>query len=155
MAEQGELDSVLSAVADPTRRGLLEQLAARGSATATSLAAGLPISRQAVVKHLAILSQAGLVAGRRQGREVRYVVRPAGLAATARQLAALAAQWDRRLSEIRRIAESPRGGHDANPERHQRNRDDLEIRQAEGYADDGKAEQRAGDQVAEGQPPAG
>jgi DNA-binding transcriptional ArsR family regulator len=138
--EDGQLDSVLSAVADPTRRGLLTELAARGSATATGLAAGLPISRQAVVKHLAILSQAGLVAGRRQGREMRYVVRPAGLAATARQLAGLAAQWDRRLMQIRRIAESPPGGHDLHAERHQRDRDDLEVGDPQRDADDRDAE---------------
>jgi DNA-binding transcriptional ArsR family regulator len=100
------LDEVLSAVADPTRRLLLTELAARGAATATALAAGLPISRQAVVKHLTVLGEAGLVGKTRQGREVRYVVRPAHLAATADQLAGLAAEWDQRLAEIKRLAES-------------------------------------------------
>jgi DNA-binding transcriptional ArsR family regulator len=104
-----QLDEVLSAVAGPTRRRLLEELAFRGAATATALARDLPISRQAVVKHLAVLSQAGLADKNRQGREVSYVARPEGLAATARQLAGLAAEWDRRLGEIRQIAESQRG----------------------------------------------
>lgn len=104
-----QLDGVLSAVADPTRRSLLAELAVRGAATATALARDLPVSRQAVVKHLAVLSQAGLVDKNRQGREVSYVARPEGVAATARQLAELAAEWDRRLGEIRRIAESQRG----------------------------------------------
>lgn len=133
--EDDQLDSVLSAVADPTRRGLLTELAGRGGATATALAASLPISRQAVVKHLAVLSQAGLVGSRRQGREVRYTVRPASLATTARQLAGLAAQWDHRLSEVKRIAESPRGGSDPDAERHQRDQDDLEVRPIASPAD--------------------
>jgi DNA-binding transcriptional ArsR family regulator len=101
--EPGE---VLVALADPTRRHLLAELAARGTATGTELAEQLPVSRQAVVKHLAVLSRAGLVAGQREGREVRYVARPEGLAATARWMAELAAEWDQRLRDIKRIAES-------------------------------------------------
>ena len=97
---------VLVALADPTRRHLLAELAARGTATGTELAEQLPVSRQAVVKHLAVLSRAGLVAGQREGREVRYVARPEGLAATARWMAELAAEWDQRLRDIKRIAES-------------------------------------------------
>jgi DNA-binding transcriptional ArsR family regulator len=93
-------------MADPTRRRLLEELAGRGEATATALASELPISRQAVVKHLAVLSRADLVSARRRGREVRYVIRPDGVAATARWMARLAADWDRRLSQIKTIAES-------------------------------------------------
>ncbi|MFF8842076.1 ArsR/SmtB family transcription factor [Streptomyces sp. NPDC015127] len=100
------VDSVLVALADPTRRQLLELLAAKGEATATMLAERLPVSRQAVVKHLAVLDAAGLVSGRRAGREVRYAVRPAALDATARWMAALAADWDRRLANIKRVAEA-------------------------------------------------
>jgi DNA-binding transcriptional ArsR family regulator len=59
-----------------------------------------------VVKHLAVLDAAGLVSGRRIGREVRYAVQPAALDATARRMAALAADWDRRLSNIKRVAEA-------------------------------------------------
>ncbi|WP_031160351.1 ArsR/SmtB family transcription factor [Streptosporangium roseum] len=98
-------DSVLVALADPTRRQLLDLLAAQGEATATTLAGRLPVSRQAVVKHLAVLDAAGLVSGSRVGREVRYAVRPAALDATARWMAALAADWDRRLANIKRVAE--------------------------------------------------
>jgi DNA-binding transcriptional ArsR family regulator len=101
-----QADEILSAVADPTRRQLLGELAARGTATATGLARQLPITRQAVVKHLAVLSRAGLVSSHRDGREVRYAPRPEGLAATAQWLTALAAEWDVRLHEIKRIAES-------------------------------------------------
>ncbi|MGV9883228.1 ArsR/SmtB family transcription factor [Streptomyces sp. NPDC003006] len=100
------VDSVLSALADPTRRQLLDLLAAQGEATATTLAAGLPVSRQAVVKHLAVLDAAGLVSGDRVGREVRYAVRPASLDATAQWMASLAADWDRRLANIKRVAEA-------------------------------------------------
>jgi DNA-binding transcriptional ArsR family regulator len=100
------VDSVLVALADPTRRQLLDLLAAQGEATATTLAERLPVSRQAVVKHLAVLDAAGLVSGGRVGREVRYAVRPAALDATARWMAALAADWDRRLANIKRVAEA-------------------------------------------------
>ncbi|GAA3595453.1 metalloregulator ArsR/SmtB family transcription factor [Nonomuraea rosea] len=100
------VDGVLVALADPTRRQLLDLLAAQGEATATTLAERLPVSRQAVVKHLAVLDAAGLVTGGRVGREVRYAVRPAALDATARWMAALASDWDRRLAAIKRIAEA-------------------------------------------------
>ncbi|MGW0467928.1 ArsR/SmtB family transcription factor [Streptomyces sp. NPDC003027] len=100
------VDSVLGALADPTRRRLLDLLAAQGEATATTLAERLPVSRQAVVKHLAVLDAAGLVSGGRVGREVRYAVRPAALDATARWMASLAADWDRRLATIKRVAEA-------------------------------------------------
>ncbi|MFD6988382.1 ArsR/SmtB family transcription factor [Streptomyces sp. NPDC059943] len=104
------IDSVLVALADPTRRQLLELLAAQGEITATTLAAQLPVSRQAVVKHLAVLDAAGLVSGGRVGREVRYAVRPAALDATARWMAALAVDWDRRLANIKRVAEAGTAG---------------------------------------------
>ncbi|KOY56810.1 ArsR/SmtB family transcription factor [Streptomyces sp. XY332] len=108
-AGAGAVDDVLAALADPTRRRLLDLLAAQGEASATALADRLPVSRQAVVKHLAVLDAAGLVSGSRVGREVRYAVRPAALDATARWMAALAADWDRRLAHIKRIAESAEG----------------------------------------------
>ncbi|WP_053722613.1 ArsR/SmtB family transcription factor [Saccharothrix sp. NRRL B-16348] len=101
-----EVDSVLAALVDPTRRALLDLLAAHGETTATKLAEQLPVSRQAVVKHLAVLDAAGLVSGGRVGREVRYSVRPAGLDVTARWMASLAADWDRRLATIKRLAEA-------------------------------------------------
>ncbi|WP_239103938.1 ArsR/SmtB family transcription factor [Microbispora corallina] len=100
------VDGVLAALADPTRRHLLDLLSEHGQATATTLAVGLPVSRQAVVKHLAVLDAAGLVDSTKVGREVRYSVRSAALDATARWMAALAAEWDRRLARIKRIAEA-------------------------------------------------
>ncbi|WP_208298735.1 ArsR/SmtB family transcription factor [Streptomyces liangshanensis] len=114
-ADQDPVGDVLSALADPTRRRILDALAAHGEATATVLAAELPVSRQAIVKHLAVLDRAGLVAGRRAGREARYAVRPAGLGATARWMDRIAAEWDGRLSAIKRLAEatgSPAGASD-------------------------------------------
>jgi DNA-binding transcriptional ArsR family regulator len=97
---------VFAALADPTRREVLGLLGVEGERTATALAARLPISRQAIVKHLAVLDEAGLVAGHRVGREVRYAVRPEALVATARWMAALANDWDRRLATIKRLAEA-------------------------------------------------
>lgn len=100
------VDTVIAALADPTRRKVLDLIAAQGEATATTLAERLPISRQAVVKHLAVLNAAGLVSGSRVGREARYTVRPAALDTTAQWMASLAADWDRRLARIKRIAEA-------------------------------------------------
>jgi DNA-binding transcriptional ArsR family regulator len=100
------IDEILAALADPTRRQVLEVIAARGEATATVIATQVPVSRQAIVKHLAILTRAGLVGCRRHGREVRYTVQPEGLATTARWLAARAAAWDARLERLKQITES-------------------------------------------------
>jgi DNA-binding transcriptional ArsR family regulator len=100
-----EPDDILAAVADPTRRQLLATLAATGPATATELAAGLPISRQAIAKHLTVLRGAGLVTSSKDGREVRFEVRTRPLAQTAGWLAMLATEWDARLAAIKRIAE--------------------------------------------------
>lgn len=100
------IEEVLSALDDPTRRALLDQLAERGSATATVLSSQLPISRQAVVQHLTVLGNAGLVSGERRGRERWFAVRTEPITETARWLDDLAAAWDRRLSSIKRIAES-------------------------------------------------
>jgi DNA-binding transcriptional ArsR family regulator len=103
---RGKADELWAAVADPTRQRLLDALLRRGEATATELAGELPITRQAVAKHLAVLDRAGLVEPRRQGREVRYAVQPGQLDAATRRLARVAAQWDERLARIKRLAES-------------------------------------------------
>jgi ArsR family transcriptional regulator, cadmium/lead-responsive transcriptional repressor len=101
-----DVDELWSAVADPTRRRVLDVLLDRGEATATTLAADLPVTRQAVNKHLAVLNRAGLVEGRRRGREVRHAVQPQRLHVATRSMAQVAADWDARLSAIKRIAES-------------------------------------------------
>jgi DNA-binding transcriptional ArsR family regulator len=110
-----EIDRVLVALADPTRRRVLDAVASQGESTATRIAAELPVSRQAVVKHLAVLDRAGLVTGRREGREMLYVVQPEQLDATARWIAGLAAEWDRRLARIKRLAEAPSDREDRAP----------------------------------------
>jgi DNA-binding transcriptional ArsR family regulator len=99
-------DELWAAVADPTRRRLLDVLLARGEATATALAGELPVTRQAVAKHLAVLDRAGLVERRRHGREVLYLVRPERLDAATQRMAEVAEQWDERLAAIKRLAES-------------------------------------------------
>jgi DNA-binding transcriptional ArsR family regulator len=109
-----EDDELWAAVADPTRRRLLDVLLAEGEATATTLAAELPVTRQAIAKQLAVLDRAGLVESRRRGREVRYAVRPERLDAATQSMAKVAEQWDQRLAEIKRLAESAaREGSDA------------------------------------------
>jgi DNA-binding transcriptional ArsR family regulator len=97
---------VLAALADPTRWQLMNELAARGGTTATVLAAGVPVTRQAVVKHLGVLQRAGLVTAQRAGREMRYTVSTDRLDATAQWMSAAARRWDDRLAAIKRLAES-------------------------------------------------
>ena len=101
-----EVDELWAAVGDPTRRRVLDVLLDRGEATATVVAGELPVTRQAVAKHLAVLDRAGLVEGRRHGREMRFAVRPERLDAAARSMAEVAAAWDTRLHAIKRIAEA-------------------------------------------------
>lgn len=84
---------------------MLTLLAEHGSATATTLAGELPVSRVAVVKHLGVLGDVGLVDRRRAGREVRFAARPERLTTVARHLDRLAAEWDQRLSRIKALAE--------------------------------------------------
>ncbi|MEA2513016.1 MAG: hypothetical protein QOJ59_2503 [Thermomicrobiales bacterium] len=72
-----DIDEVLSALSEPIRRRLLDLIATHGEATATTISAELPITRQAVAKHLTVLEDAGLVAARRQGRDVLYTLQPA------------------------------------------------------------------------------
>lgn len=103
-----DFGDVFAALADPTRRAVLDRVAA-GDGTATRIAEDLPISRQAIVKHLVLLDRAGLVAARRVGREVRYETRPGRLAAAADGLDAVAAAWDRTLAALKRTAEAPAG----------------------------------------------
>ncbi len=89
------------ALADPTRRLLFEQLCEEGSGTATSFAARLPMTRQAVTKHLVTLAEAGLVTVHEEGRERRYVPQPEALQAVTTWIAAVEAHWDKRLAALR------------------------------------------------------
>jgi DNA-binding transcriptional ArsR family regulator len=99
------VDQVFAALADPTRRALLELLGRRAACSATALAADLPISRQAVVQHLAVLEAAGLVRRDRAGREVLFRVEPDRLDAAASWLSARASDWQHRLQSLKRAAE--------------------------------------------------
>jgi DNA-binding transcriptional ArsR family regulator len=94
---------VFTALADPSRRGILAALAAGGPATATDLAAQLPITRQAIAKHLALLTDAGLVAPEAgERRRVRYRLQSAPMQVAQQFLAALARDWDSSLSALRK-----------------------------------------------------
>jgi ArsR family transcriptional regulator, cadmium/lead-responsive transcriptional repressor len=107
-------DDLWSAVGDPTRRRLLDRLLVEGAGTATSLSEHLPVTRQAVTKHLVVLDRVGLVHGTAAGREKQYRVDERQLARAVAQLADVGATWDRRLQRIRRIAETiQRSGKDA------------------------------------------
>jgi predicted transcriptional regulator len=99
-------DDLWSAIGDPTRRRLVDLLLVEGEATATALSDHLPVTRQAVAKHLAVLDRVGLVQGTPVGRERRYCVDPAQLARAVAQLAAVEASWDGRLRRIKEIAEA-------------------------------------------------
>jgi DNA-binding transcriptional ArsR family regulator len=92
---------VFAALADPTRRQIVESLSAGGSTTATELATRLPITRQGVAKHLGILADAGLVETQRQGRETIYTLVPEPLQDTVDWVEAIHATWDKRLSALR------------------------------------------------------
>jgi DNA-binding transcriptional ArsR family regulator len=98
-------DALWAAIAEPSRRTLLDLLLAHGPATASRLAHDLPFTRQATTKHLAVLEGAGLVESVRVGREVRYSVRPERLGDASAALADAAERWDARLLTIKRLAE--------------------------------------------------
>ena len=97
--EADSAGAVFGALADPMRRRLLSEIADH-PATATELAHGLPISRQAVSKHLTSLSDAGLVQSERSGRDVRYRVTPGPLSDAVSWMAEVGGRWDERLARL-------------------------------------------------------
>jgi DNA-binding transcriptional ArsR family regulator len=101
VAGDDRISGVFGALADPTRRGLIDRLARR-PASATELASTLPISRQAVVKHLQALDAAGLVTRAREGRAVRYELTPGVLDEAVAWMVESGARWDERLARLRR-----------------------------------------------------
>ena len=105
-------DDLWSAVGDPTRRRMLDLLLADGGGSATTLSQRLPVTRQAVAKHLGVLDRVGLVHATPSGRERRYEVDEAQLARAVAQLSSVGATWDARLQRIRRIAEAIQRGQD-------------------------------------------
>ena len=121
-------EQLLEAVADTSRRQMLDLMLARGELTPTQLAAELPFTRQAVTKHLAVLDRAGLVASARHGREVRYSVKPEHLDIAVRAMAKVAARWDQRLEVIKRAAEARARAADSVKKRRLASRKDLKRR---------------------------
>jgi len=99
-------DELWSAIGDPTRRRMLDLLLADGGGTATGLSERLPVTRQAVAKHLGVLERAGLAHSAPSGRERRYTVDEDRLAHAIDQLTDVSTTWDRRLQRIKRIAET-------------------------------------------------
>jgi ArsR family transcriptional regulator, cadmium/lead-responsive transcriptional repressor len=99
-------DQVWSAVGDPIRRRMLDLLLSHGGGTATTLSGQLPVTRQAVAKHLGVLQRVGLVHGTPSGRDRLYQVDQAQLARAVAQLSSVGAAWDSRLRRIKQIAES-------------------------------------------------
>jgi DNA-binding transcriptional ArsR family regulator len=99
-------DELWSAIADPSRRRVLDLLVGNGEVSASWLAGRVPFSRQAVSKHLVVLEETGLVSRRKQGREVLYRVEIERLDQATKAMTDLAAQWDRRLGAIKRLAEA-------------------------------------------------
>ncbi|MEU4334918.1 metalloregulator ArsR/SmtB family transcription factor [Micromonospora lupini] len=99
-------DALWSAIGDPIRRSMIDLLLAGGPGTATSLSERLPVTRQAVSKHLAVLDRVGLIHSAAAGRERHYRVDEAQLARAVAQLTAVGDAWDARLRRIKRIAEA-------------------------------------------------
>jgi DNA-binding transcriptional ArsR family regulator len=93
---------IFAALADPTRRQVLSAVAERGTATATELTAVVPVTRQAVTKHLGVLAEAGLVGSERIGRETRFAARSGALRPAAAWIAETDAAWNDRLERLKR-----------------------------------------------------
>lgn len=105
MSTSDSIGPLLAALADPTRRDLLDALTSRGAASATTLAGRLTISRQAVVKHLQVLESVGAVRSERVGREVRYRLDPAPMRRASAWFERAAREWDDALNALKRAAE--------------------------------------------------
>ena len=100
------IDAVFAALSDPTRRALLERMSAAGTVTPSQLSADLPITRQAVSRHLGILEEAGLARSTVAGRERRYAIAPDGLAQAERWIARAEQRWAGRLHALKAFVEA-------------------------------------------------
>ena len=101
-ARDDRVGAVFQALADPTRREVVDRMSRSGPVTATELAAELPVSRQAVAKHLQALADAGLVSASRDGRAVRYRLTPPPMRDAVSWMARVGGEWDERLEALRR-----------------------------------------------------
>jgi DNA-binding transcriptional ArsR family regulator len=95
-----ELGALFAALADPTRRQVVSSLSGEQAVTASGLAGELPMTRQAVAKHLAALERAGLLEPRREGRETRYRLTPEPLDDAIAWMQEVGARWDRSLARL-------------------------------------------------------
>jgi DNA-binding transcriptional ArsR family regulator len=99
------VDAAFTALADPTRREVVRLLATTPTVTASELSRRLPLTRQALAKHLGALAAAGLVSGARAGRETRYELTPEPLGAVSAWLDGVGAAWEHRLAALERLAD--------------------------------------------------
>jgi DNA-binding transcriptional ArsR family regulator len=104
-----DVDAVFAALSDPTRREVVRRLSEQGPVTATELAEHIPVSRQAIVKHLASLEDAGLVASTVEGRSRRFRLTPGPMREAMGWMADVGAEWDDRLEALRRYLSGRRG----------------------------------------------
>ena len=108
-AGQANPTAIFAALGDPTRNALIQRLSEQGGGTATSLAASASVSRQAIDRHLRVLSDAGLIWSQRQGREVVYALQAATLVQAGQWLEDLGRQWESRLLAVKAAAEQGQG----------------------------------------------
>jgi DNA-binding transcriptional ArsR family regulator len=108
MSDGRSVDAVFQALSDPTRRAVIRSLSEDGPSTSTELSSRLPVTRQAVEKHLAHLEDAGLILGSSEGRGRRYRLTPRPLADAMGWMVDVGAEWDERLGSLRRHVEGPR-----------------------------------------------
>jgi len=101
-----EVAALFAALGEPTRLSLVERLGDGQSRSISAIARGLPISRQALTKHLKVLEAAGMASSGRSGRETVYRIDPGGLLAAERWIADVSAQWDRAIDRLKRHVES-------------------------------------------------
>ncbi|MCA1833250.1 MAG: ArsR/SmtB family transcription factor [Actinomycetota bacterium] len=97
-----KIGAVFSALGDETRRKVVTVLTENGAMTATEIAEHIPVTRQAITKHLSTLGDAGLVAGERDGREVRFHLTPEPMSEAVAWMAEAGSEWDARLKRLKR-----------------------------------------------------
>jgi DNA-binding transcriptional ArsR family regulator len=108
VSERPTIDAVFSALSDPTRRNVIRSLSEDGPATVTELADRIPVTRQAIAKHLVALDEAGLVASASKGRRRTYRLTPGPLEGAMGWIVDVGAEWDERLDALKRMLEGDR-----------------------------------------------
>lgn len=100
-----EIDLIFSALSDPTRREVMRRISEKGDVSPTEMAGELPVTRQAVTKHLEVLMRAGLVTQEKRGRETRYSLTPEPINVAVEWMTEIGAAWDARLSRLKILLE--------------------------------------------------